>query len=226
MLHHAVRLNTCTEIAITKLDVLAPLARAQGLRRVRGRGRHALRPRAVPPVGAAQGPARSTRRCPAGASRSTDAERIEDLPARGARLRALRRGARGRARHVRLGRARPASRPSCCPAPPDMRVLVVGSGGREHALAGRARPQRARSTRSSARRATPGWPSWAAACRSTSTIAAAVAALADAARRRSRGGGSGGAARRGRVDALEAQRPRRLRARGPRRRGSRARRRG
>ena len=80
MLKHAVRLNTCTELAITKLDVLSPLRGAEGVRRVRGRRRHALRPRAVPPVGAAQGASRSTRRCPVGVPTSRRAERIEDLP--------------------------------------------------------------------------------------------------------------------------------------------------
>ena len=46
-----------------------------------------------------------------------------------------------------------------------MRVLVVGSGGREHALAGRSRP-RPWSTRSTARQATPGSPKRRSASRS------------------------------------------------------------
>ena len=35
MLKHAVRLNTCTELALTKLDVLVAVSRAEGVRRVR-----------------------------------------------------------------------------------------------------------------------------------------------------------------------------------------------
>ena len=55
MLKQAVRLNSTTEIAITKLDVLSELSELQRVRRVRRRGRQAVPARAVPPVGAAQG---------------------------------------------------------------------------------------------------------------------------------------------------------------------------
>ena len=51
MLRQAVRLNSLSEVALTKLDVLDGLSRRQGLRRLRGR-RRAAHPRALPPVGA------------------------------------------------------------------------------------------------------------------------------------------------------------------------------
>ena len=57
MARQAARLNSLTEIALTKLDVLDTLERDQGLRRLRGR-RRALRLPALPPVGAARGDAR------------------------------------------------------------------------------------------------------------------------------------------------------------------------
>ena len=53
--------------------------RAQGVRRVRGRRRHALRARAVPPVGAAQGPP-VYETLPGGSATST-CRAVDDLPA-------------------------------------------------------------------------------------------------------------------------------------------------
>ena len=70
MLKHAVRLNTCTELALTKLDVLSTLDELKVCVGYVDDERHALRPRAVSPVGAAQGASRCTRRCRVGASTS------------------------------------------------------------------------------------------------------------------------------------------------------------
>ena len=56
MLRHAVQLNSLSEVALTKLDVLDPLETRQGLRRLRRR-RPAHRALARQPVGAAQGEA-------------------------------------------------------------------------------------------------------------------------------------------------------------------------
>ena len=57
MLKHATRLNTCTELAITKLDVLSPLPELKVCVAYEDDDRHPLRPRPVPPVRAAQGAA-------------------------------------------------------------------------------------------------------------------------------------------------------------------------
>ncbi len=89
MLRHAVRLNTCTELAITKLDVLAAAARAEGVRRLRGRRRQALRARPVPPVGAAQGPP-VYETFPGWDVDLSAVTRLDDLPGEAARLRAVR----------------------------------------------------------------------------------------------------------------------------------------
>ena len=106
MLKQAVRLNSTTEIAMTKLDVLSELSELRVLRRVRRRGRQAVHARAVPPVGPAQGHAGLR-----------DAARLEDRHLTGrptrrtapgcARLRAVHRGLPRRAGHVR--RCRPGS---------------------------------------------------------------------------------------------------------------------
>ena len=84
------------------------------MRRLRGRRRHALRPRAVPPVGAAQG-APGLRDAARLAVRHRHVRAGRGLPARGARLRALHRGARGRARSASSASAPTVPRPSCFP---------------------------------------------------------------------------------------------------------------
>ena len=80
MLRHAVRLNSLTELALTKLDVLDGFETVKVCTDYRLDGRHGGRlPR---PVGRARpGRARSTPRCPAGASRSRAARESDDLPA-------------------------------------------------------------------------------------------------------------------------------------------------
>src|SRR5438270_13198797 len=106
-----------------------PLRHRQGLRGVRGR-RRALRARAVPPVGAAQGHTRVRR-----------AARLEDRAVEG---HPPRRPPCGRTRLHRLSRiagGRPCELRRRGPWPRTngharrVRVCVVGSGGREHALA-------------------------------------------------------------------------------------------
>src|SRR5581483_4973136 len=107
-----------------------PLRHGEGVRGLRGR-RHALRARALSPVGAAQGQAR-VRRAPGLEDRAVEGDDGRRPPAGGSRLHRLPRSAGRRARELRRRRARP--RPN---RPPRrlMRVCVVGSGGREHALA-------------------------------------------------------------------------------------------
>ena len=78
----------------------------QGVRRLRGRRRHSLRPRAVPPVGDAQGAPRL--RDPARVAVRDRRRRAHRAAAGGrARLREVHRVTRGRARVVRRGRSRP-----------------------------------------------------------------------------------------------------------------------
>ena len=140
MLKHATRLNTCTELAITKLDVLSPLPELKVCVAYEDEQRHPLRPRPVPPVGAAQGPAdlRDAARL-AGRHRAGRAHR--GPPGRGARLRAASSRSSPACTSASCRSAPRATRRSCCPAPRDrVNVLVVGSGGREHALAVGARP--------------------------------------------------------------------------------------
>ena len=86
MLRHAVRLNSISEIALTKLDVLSALPTREGLRRLRGR-RRAPRPRALPPVGAPPGDAGLRGAARAGRRTSPAATAVDDLPRGGARLR-------------------------------------------------------------------------------------------------------------------------------------------
>jgi len=50
MLKHAVRLNTCTELALTKLDILSPLEELKVCVAYEGEDGTALRPRAISPV--------------------------------------------------------------------------------------------------------------------------------------------------------------------------------
>ncbi len=78
--------------------------------------------------------ARSTRRCPGWKREIDDVRAGRRPPARGARLRALRRGARRRAGHASSAVGPGRDQTVVLPARPDVRVLVVGSGGREHAL--------------------------------------------------------------------------------------------
>ena len=136
MLKHAVRLNTCTELALTKLDVLSPLKELKVCVAYEGDdGKrydhvpyhqsvlHKVRPvyETLPGWGIeieTRGPAR---RAAAG----------------GARLRAVHRGVHRRARELRRCRSRARSDHRAAPrrVVVSTRVLVIGSGGREHALA-------------------------------------------------------------------------------------------
>ena len=106
-LRYAVRLNGITSLALTKLDVLSAFAELPVC--VRYRLRDGTRPRTSPRTRATSTTARrSTRRCPAGASRSTR----DDVRAagRGAAVRRVRRAAssasRSPDRHRRGARAR------------------------------------------------------------------------------------------------------------------------
>ena len=76
---------------------------------------------------------RSTRRCPAGSATSTRARRsTTSRPKRATTCASWRTSSA--CRSASSASAPTAHRPSCCPEPPDVRILVVGSGGREHAL--------------------------------------------------------------------------------------------
>ena len=120
MLKHAARLNTCTELAITKLDVLSPLAGAQGVRRAT-RARTATRYDHVPYHQSVLHKVRPVYETLPGLAGRHRAGRADRGPARRRRattcsfIEAVHR----RARELRVGR--PGARPdaSCCPAPPD-----------------------------------------------------------------------------------------------------------
>ena len=158
------------------------------------------------------------------------AARFEELPARGARLRAVHRGVHRRARELRRCRSRRAIRPSSCPARRELvstRVLVVGGGGREHALAWGSRAVAARSTTVVCRARQPGHGErWASASRSTARDPGAVAALADELDADLVVVGPEDPLVAGVVDALADARPARVRSAARPRPGSRARRRG
>ena len=131
MMRQAVRLNSLSEIALTKLDVLDTFDTAQGLRGLRGR-RRALRAPAVPPVGAAQ--RRAGLRGAAG---------LEDRPV--GRHHGRRHAPGGPGLHRLPVRSRPAcpsawsvSAPagtSSSTSPRDRRSASSAAAGREHALA-------------------------------------------------------------------------------------------
>ncbi len=180
MLRHAVRLNSCTELAITKLDVLAPLDELKVC--VAYEGEDGTRYEHVPYHQSVLHKVRPVYETLPGWKHEIDtAARLDDLPARGARLRRVRAGRRGRA--DQLPRGRSVSRadrraPRRGRRFTRVRVLVIGGGGREHALAwglARARP----STRSSPRRAVPGPRRSRGTCRSTRRTRRRSRALAD-----------------------------------------------
>ena len=87
MLRHAVRLNSLTDIFLTKLDILSPLPDDQGLRRLRHR-RRAGRAAAVPPVRPAQGGA-GVRGAAGLADRDRRRPHRRGPPVEGPRLRAV-----------------------------------------------------------------------------------------------------------------------------------------
>ena len=66
LLAHAVRLNSLSEIAVTKLDVLSAFDTVKDLRRLPRRGRR-VRPHPLPSVGHPPRPSPCTKRCPVGA---------------------------------------------------------------------------------------------------------------------------------------------------------------
>ena len=127
MMRHAVRLNSLSELAITKLDVLDTLRHHQGLRRLRGR-RPAHRPHARQPVGHPQVHARL--RGAAGLEDRRDrVDRAPPPPGQRQGLHQLPRGAVRRAdppprRRPEPGPVRTARREGRV-----VRVVVVGSGG-------------------------------------------------------------------------------------------------
>ena len=108
MLRHAVRLNSLTELALTKLDVLDGFDDGQGVHRL---------PRRRPPAGALPRPrrragpgrARVRRRCRAGAPTCRDVREAGDLPAEARAVHRARR-ARGRRPGARRRRRRRARR--------------------------------------------------------------------------------------------------------------------
>ena len=160
MLRHAVRLNSLSELALTKLDVLDTLDTVKVCVAYDVDGERVDAP-AVPPVGAAQGQARSTRSCPAGRPTSRRSPSRDQLPKDGPRLRRLPRGAGRRADQPRRRRPRP--RPV-----PALRRLIHGAderldGSTDEGLRRRARRARARPGRRCSRRhhevvVTPGNP--------------------------------------------------------------------
>ena len=101
MLRHAVRLNSCTEIAITKLDVLAPFAELKVCVAYEGDDGTRYDHVPVPPVGAAQGASGVRDAARAGSATSTRAAQVDDFPPEARDVRALRRAARRRADQLR-----------------------------------------------------------------------------------------------------------------------------
>ena len=130
MLRQAVRLNSLTEVALTKLDVLDTFESVKVCTAVRGR-RHPLHPPALPPVDLPQGGPRL--RGAAGlAHRPVGGDRAGRHAAGRPRLRRLPLRADRRPRPPRRGRPGPRADRLLRHR---VRVCVVGSGGREHALA-------------------------------------------------------------------------------------------
>ncbi len=81
MLRQAVRLNSLTEVALTKLDVLDTLRDGEGLRRLRGRGAPATTHTPVPPERSCTRSGPCTRSCPGWRTDLTGATTSSDLPA-------------------------------------------------------------------------------------------------------------------------------------------------
>ena len=137
MLKHAVRLNTCTELALTKLDVLSPLTELKVC--VAYEGDDGTRYDHVPYHQSVLHKVRPVyETLPGWGTEIEPASRLEDLPPARARLRAVRRGLHRRAREHRRCRSRARSDDRAAPRRVSVvstRVLVVGGGGREHALA-------------------------------------------------------------------------------------------
>ena len=130
MLKHATRLNTCTELAITKLDVLSPLPELKVC--VAYEDESGTRYDHVPyhqSVLHKVKPIYET--LPGWQVEVERAERIEDLPpAARDYVRFIEKFTGVHVSFVSVGPARPDRRA----APRRVNVLVVGSGGREHAL--------------------------------------------------------------------------------------------
>ena len=127
LLRYAARVNGLTELFVTKLDVLSGFERIRICNGYRVGGddfadfppHQSLFHRAEPVYEDLDG----------WLEEIDEASTFEDLPERGAGVRAPDRGARGGARLRRVGGTGPRAEP-----PDRMRVLVVGGGGREHAL--------------------------------------------------------------------------------------------
>ena len=168
--------------------------RAQDLCGVRGRRRHSLRPRAVPPVGAPQGAAR-LRDAPGLGDRDRPRRADRGSSPGGTRLRALRRGPGPRARDLRVGRARP--RPDRrSPAPPDS-ARGPGRRGRRAGARARRRVGRERDGRRGGLRARqPGHGDARALPARRRRRCRRGRRAGRRGRRRADGGGSGGPARR------------------------------
>ena len=161
MIRHAVRLNTLHRHRDHQARRARAVRRAEDLCRLRGRRRHPLRPRARTTSRSCTRCGRCTRPCPAGRARSTHARTLDDLPA----------AARDYVMRVQELAGVPVSfvgvgpGPGADPRAGRVRALVLGGGGREHALArglalsavGRRGPVRVR--------ATPAWKRSPSACR-------------------------------------------------------------
>ena len=80
MLRQAVRLNSLTEVALTKLDVLDTFETVKVCVAYEADG-VALHPPALPPVDLPQGRCRSTRSCPGWRTDLTAATALDDMPA-------------------------------------------------------------------------------------------------------------------------------------------------
>ena len=133
MLRHAVRLNTCSEIAITKLDVLAPFAELKVC--VAYEGEDGTRYDHVPYHQSVLHKVRPVYETLPGWQCDIDRCRARRGPSRPRPVTTCASWRRSWACPSASSVSAPtARRRSCSPAPPDVRVLVVGSGGREHAL--------------------------------------------------------------------------------------------
>ena len=116
MLKHAVRLNTCTELAITKLDVLSPLPELKVC--VAYEDEDGTRYDHVPYHQSVLHKVRPVyETLPGWGTEIETGEPARGAAARGARLRAVHRGLPRRAGDASSVSAPHATRPSCCPAP-------------------------------------------------------------------------------------------------------------
>ena len=116
MLRHAVRLNTLHRDRDHQARRARAVRRAQDVRRLRGRRRHALRPRAVPPVGAAQGAAGLRDAARLAVRHRRRAAQVDDLPAEARDYLRVRRGDRRACRSASSASVPAATRRSCSPA--------------------------------------------------------------------------------------------------------------